>query len=178
MLFNVFVAFLGLNNNTILAMQNVEFGSVSSDRYPIRRKCQYRSDNDPEYRIGATLVTCLDQRFCPFKTICLTWKIYILVLFWQKVYIKCNLFWSKMSTIQTYSDIENVCFALLCFFVLFHSVLFWFISVIYFWSYKGSLCWYPLTRTLRAKAVKIVFFVWTIPVSSVRFRGDWVRFER
>ncbi len=34
MLFNVFVAFVGLNNNTILAMQNVEFGSVSSDRYP------------------------------------------------------------------------------------------------------------------------------------------------
>ncbi len=34
MLFYVFVAFVGLNNNTILAMQNIEFGSVSSDRYP------------------------------------------------------------------------------------------------------------------------------------------------
>ncbi len=30
----VFVAFLGLNNNTIVAMQNIGFGSVSSDRYP------------------------------------------------------------------------------------------------------------------------------------------------
>ncbi len=34
MLFYVFVAFVGLNNNTILAMQNIEFGLVSSDRYP------------------------------------------------------------------------------------------------------------------------------------------------
>ncbi len=34
MLFYVFVAFVGLNNNTILAMRNIEFGSVSSDRYP------------------------------------------------------------------------------------------------------------------------------------------------
>ncbi len=25
---------MGLNHNTILAMQNIEFGSVSSDRYP------------------------------------------------------------------------------------------------------------------------------------------------
>ncbi len=32
--YNVFVAFVGLNNNTILAIQNIEFGSVSSDRYP------------------------------------------------------------------------------------------------------------------------------------------------
>ncbi len=32
--YNVFVAFVGLNNNTILAMQNIEFGLVSSDRYP------------------------------------------------------------------------------------------------------------------------------------------------
>ncbi len=32
--YNVFEAFLGLNNKTILAMQNIEFGSVSSDRYP------------------------------------------------------------------------------------------------------------------------------------------------
>ncbi len=32
--YNVFVAFVGLNNNTILAMQNIEFGSVSSDRDP------------------------------------------------------------------------------------------------------------------------------------------------
>ncbi len=30
----MFVAFVGLNNNTILALQNIEFGSVSSDRYP------------------------------------------------------------------------------------------------------------------------------------------------
>ncbi len=30
----MFVAFVGLNNNTILAMQNIEFGSVSSDRLP------------------------------------------------------------------------------------------------------------------------------------------------
>ncbi len=30
----MFVAFVGLNNNTILAMQNIEFESVSSDRYP------------------------------------------------------------------------------------------------------------------------------------------------
>ncbi len=30
----VFVAFVGLNNKTILARQNIEFGSVSSDRYP------------------------------------------------------------------------------------------------------------------------------------------------
>ncbi len=34
MLFYVFVAFVGLNNNTILAKQNIEFGSVSSDWYP------------------------------------------------------------------------------------------------------------------------------------------------
>ncbi len=34
MLFNVFVAFVGLNNNTILAMQNIAFESVSSHRYP------------------------------------------------------------------------------------------------------------------------------------------------
>ncbi len=33
MLFYVFVAFVGLNNNTVLTMQNIEFGSVSSDRY-------------------------------------------------------------------------------------------------------------------------------------------------
>ncbi len=32
--YNVFVAFVGLSNNTIVAMQNIEFGSVSSDRYP------------------------------------------------------------------------------------------------------------------------------------------------
>ncbi len=31
--YNVFVAFVGLKNNTILAMQNIEFGSVSSERY-------------------------------------------------------------------------------------------------------------------------------------------------
>ncbi len=50
--YNVFVAFVGLNINTLLAMQNIEFGSVSSDRY---KNCQYRSDTDPEYRIGAPL---------------------------------------------------------------------------------------------------------------------------
>ncbi len=32
--YNVFVAFVGLNNNTIVAMQNIKFGSVSLDRYP------------------------------------------------------------------------------------------------------------------------------------------------
>ncbi len=32
--YNVFVAFVGLNNYTIVAMRNIEFGSVSSDRYP------------------------------------------------------------------------------------------------------------------------------------------------
>ncbi len=32
--YNVFVTFVGLNNNTIVAMQNIEFGSVLSDRYP------------------------------------------------------------------------------------------------------------------------------------------------
>ncbi len=52
----MFVAFVGLNNNTILAMQNIEFGSVSSDDTPISRKGQYRSDTDPAYRIGAPLV--------------------------------------------------------------------------------------------------------------------------
>ncbi len=30
----VFVAFVGIKNKTILAMQNIEFASVSSDRYP------------------------------------------------------------------------------------------------------------------------------------------------
>lgn len=30
----MFVAFVGLINNTILAMQNIEFGLGSSDRYP------------------------------------------------------------------------------------------------------------------------------------------------
>ncbi len=34
MLLYVFVAFVGLNNYTIVAMQNIEFGLVSSDRYP------------------------------------------------------------------------------------------------------------------------------------------------
>ncbi len=32
--YNVSVAFVGLNNNTILAMQNIEFGAFSSDWYP------------------------------------------------------------------------------------------------------------------------------------------------
>ncbi len=32
--YHLFVAFVGLDNNTIVAMQNIEFGSVSSDRYP------------------------------------------------------------------------------------------------------------------------------------------------
>ncbi len=32
--YNVFVAFVGIKNNTILAMQNIEFASVLSDRYP------------------------------------------------------------------------------------------------------------------------------------------------
>ncbi len=32
--YNVFVAFVGLNNNTIVALQNIEFGWVSSDWYP------------------------------------------------------------------------------------------------------------------------------------------------
>ncbi len=32
--YNMFVAFVGLNDNTILAMRNIEFGSVSSDHYP------------------------------------------------------------------------------------------------------------------------------------------------
>ncbi len=31
--YNVFVAFVGLNNNTIVAMRNIKFGSFSSDRY-------------------------------------------------------------------------------------------------------------------------------------------------
>ncbi len=30
-LYNVFVAFVGLNNNTILAKQNIEFGSFTSN---------------------------------------------------------------------------------------------------------------------------------------------------
>ncbi len=32
--YNVFVVFVGLINNTVVAMQNIEFGLVSSDRYP------------------------------------------------------------------------------------------------------------------------------------------------
>ncbi len=32
--YNVFVAFVGLNNNTIVAMRNIEFGSVSLGLYP------------------------------------------------------------------------------------------------------------------------------------------------
>ncbi len=32
--YNAFVAFVGLNNNSIVAMQNIEFGLVSSDQYP------------------------------------------------------------------------------------------------------------------------------------------------
>ncbi len=47
MLFYVFVAFVGLNNNTILAMQNIEFGSSSQTDTPIQQKMavsnQYRS---------------------------------------------------------------------------------------------------------------------------------------
>ncbi len=34
MLFYVFVASVGLKNNTILTMHNIEFGSVSSDPDP------------------------------------------------------------------------------------------------------------------------------------------------
>ncbi len=32
--YNVFVTFVELKNNTIVALQNIKFGSVSSDRYP------------------------------------------------------------------------------------------------------------------------------------------------
>ncbi len=32
--YNVLVTFVELKNNTIVALQNIEFGSVSSDRYP------------------------------------------------------------------------------------------------------------------------------------------------
>ncbi len=32
--YNVFVVFVGLINNTVVAMQNIKFGSVSSDRNP------------------------------------------------------------------------------------------------------------------------------------------------
>ncbi len=56
--YNVFVAFVGLNNNTILAMQNIEFGSVSSDRYPNpAEKACIEAITDPEYRIPAPLLT-------------------------------------------------------------------------------------------------------------------------
>ncbi len=37
-LYDVFVAFVGLNKNTEEYMHNIGFRSVSSDRYPIRRK--------------------------------------------------------------------------------------------------------------------------------------------
>ncbi len=47
MLFYVFVAFVGLNNNTILAMQNIEFGSSRQTDTPIQQKMavskRYRS---------------------------------------------------------------------------------------------------------------------------------------
>ncbi len=62
--YNVFVAFVGLNNNTIVAMQNIEFGSFSSDWYWSSRKCQYRSDTDPEYRLKSALsLTRIKFRF-------------------------------------------------------------------------------------------------------------------
>ncbi len=53
--YNVFVAFVGLNNNTIVyAQYRIWIGLF----WPIPRsgrKCQYRSDTDTEYRIGALL---------------------------------------------------------------------------------------------------------------------------
>ncbi len=48
----MFVAFVGLNSNTILAM-NLDRSRQTDTRSS--RKCQYRSDTDPEYRIGAPL---------------------------------------------------------------------------------------------------------------------------
>ncbi len=57
MLFYVFVAFVGINNNTILAMQNTEFGSS--------RRGQYRSDTDPEYRIDSPLIIVFKAELPP-----------------------------------------------------------------------------------------------------------------
>ncbi len=42
-LYDVFVAFVGLNNNTEQYTHNIGFGLVSSDRYPIQRKWPDRS---------------------------------------------------------------------------------------------------------------------------------------
>ncbi len=47
--YNVFVAFVGLNNNTILAMQNIEFLVRPIPRSS--RKGLYRSDTDPEFTV-------------------------------------------------------------------------------------------------------------------------------
>ncbi len=60
-LYNVFVAFVELNNNTILAISYISYAEYWIWIGLVRpiprssRKCQYRSDTDPEYRIGAPL---------------------------------------------------------------------------------------------------------------------------
>ncbi len=71
----MFDAFVGLNSNTILAMQNIEFGSVSSDRYP-----------DPtEMPISKQYQSWISDRRTPIinktenhEDLCL--KIYVLIL--------------------------------------------------------------------------------------------------
>ncbi len=113
--------FWGLTTNTILAMQNVEFWSVSSDRYPIRRKCQYRSDNDPEYRIGATLVTCLDQRFCPFKPFVDMKNLYFGFVFGKKYTLNVICF-DQRCQLSNYLTLKM--YVLLCFAFCFVSLSF------------------------------------------------------
>ncbi len=53
----LFYVFVGINNNTILAMQNTEFGSS--------RRGQYRSDTDPEYRIDSPLIIVFKAELPP-----------------------------------------------------------------------------------------------------------------
>ncbi len=57
MVFYVFVAFVGLNNNTIVYAQYRIWISLFCPIPRSGRKCQYRSDTDTEYRIGAPLMS-------------------------------------------------------------------------------------------------------------------------
>ncbi len=71
--YNVFVAFVGLNNNTIVYAQYwIWIGLI----WPIPRsgrKCQYRSDTDTEYRIGAPLLNTQTLRSL-YQWSCLLWR--------------------------------------------------------------------------------------------------------
>ncbi len=64
MLFYVFVAFVGLNNNNISYAEYRIWIGLVRPIHRFSRKGQYRSDTDPEYRIGAPLVMASTIQYC------------------------------------------------------------------------------------------------------------------